>query len=164
MRKIIYLILVNSPASSSVQPWVQPENANISISYRRWRTRNGPFCRRILITLFPSSSIWEVKRRALKFTRQRSFWISGCRPLLASRESVLFKCNTLCFRIRGRIYIDTEKKSHQTIPINSLKRNANFHAKKQQKNLMTIIREIWPTNWRHWVNHSQIHPSLQPWG
>lgn len=137
MRKIIYLILVNSPASSSVQPWVQPENANISISYRRWRTRNGPFCRRILITLFPSSSIWEVKRRALKFTRQRSFWISGCRPLLASRESVLFKCNTLCFRIRGRIYIDTEK--------NHIKQYRSIHWKGM---LIFMLRSSKKTWWR----------------
>lgn len=99
-----HLILVNSSTSSLLQPWVQPENANMSISYLRWRTRNGPFFLRSLITFLPNSSIWEVNLRALKLTRQRSFWISRGWPLFASRASVLFKWTTLYFCIKGRIY------------------------------------------------------------
>jgi hypothetical protein len=102
MQVNYHLILVNSSTSSLLQPWVQPENANMSISYLRWRTRNGPFFLSSRITFLPNSSIWEVNLRALKLTLQRSFWISGGRPLLASRASVLFKWTTLYFRIKGK--------------------------------------------------------------
>ena len=52
-RQNTHLILVNSSTSSLLQPCVQPENASMSISYLRWSTKNGPFCLRSLITLFP---------------------------------------------------------------------------------------------------------------
>lgn len=104
MEQITHLILVNSSTSSLLQPWVQPENANMSISYLRWSTRNGPFCFRRLITFLPNSSIWGVNLRALKLTRQRSFWISKDCPLFANRASVRFKWTTLYFCINGRIW------------------------------------------------------------
>lgn len=101
----LYLILVNSSSSSGLQPWEQPEKANISISYLRCRTRKGPFSLRILTTRLPNSSIWGVNLSPLKFTRHLSFWTSTGSPLLASRVSVLFRCKTLCFFTSGRICV-----------------------------------------------------------
>lgn len=121
-----HLILVNSSTSSLLQPWVQPENANMSISYLRWSTRKGPFCLKRLITLLPNSSIWEVNLRALKFTLQRSFWSSKGWPLLASRASVLFRCTTLCFHIRGRIYTTNTQTITITLQI-GVSTNENDH-------------------------------------
>lgn len=100
---VIYLIVLSSSTSSLLQPWLQPEKANMSISYLRWSTRKGPFSLKILTSFRPVSSIWEVNLRAWKLTRHLNFWISIGSPLLATRASVLFKCTTLYFRTSGRI-------------------------------------------------------------
>lgn len=102
MQDSYYLILVSSSSSLLSQSWSQPEKANMSISYLRWSARKGRFSLKTLTIILPSSSIWVVNLRALKFTRHRSFWISAGSPLFASLASVLFRCMTLCFSNRGR--------------------------------------------------------------
>lgn len=144
------LIWVNSSTSSMLQPWVQPEKASMSISYLRWRTRKGPFSLKIFTTLLPNSSIWEVNFNALKFTRQRNFWISRGSPLLASLASVLFKCTTLCFCSRGSICqqnqnISTKLELHQQTNKSILM--TYLHG----TDLIMVIRNIWPTDGWQWI-------------
>lgn len=97
------LICLSTSASSLVQPWVQPEKANMSISYLRCRATKGPFSRSMRTNLYPKVSIWGVNFSAWKLTRHLSFWRSNGIPLFAKRASVLLKCNTLCLPKSGRI-------------------------------------------------------------
>lgn len=98
-----HLNRLSSSASSSVQPWVQPENANISISYLRCNATNGPLSWSNRTNFSPKASISGVNFNAWKFTRHLSFWSSRGIPLFASLVSVLLKCITWCFLKRGRI-------------------------------------------------------------
>ena len=97
------LIRLSSSTSSLVQPWVQPEKANMSISYLRCNATKGPFSRSIRINFCPKFSISGVNLSAWKLTRHLSFCRSSGRPLFARRASVLLKCTTLCLPNSGRI-------------------------------------------------------------
>lgn len=163
-QKRQYLILVSSSTSSLVQPRVQPEKASISISYLRWRTKNGPLFLSIWTTFLPSSSIWEVNFRALKFTRHRNFWTSIGSPLLESRASVLFKCRTLYFWTNGRICSRTRPKDHPSSKRNLNRKNSkNLSYHEHESNLIKVIWHVWPTNRWQRVNHSRLKSSFKPW-
>lgn len=98
------LIFFSSSASSSLQPCVQPEKANMSISYLRCKATNGPLCCRMLTSLDPKASSCGVNLSPWKFTRHLSHWSASGRPLFARRVSVLLKCTTLCLLKRGNIW------------------------------------------------------------
>lgn len=104
-----YLSRLSSSASSSVHPWVQPEKANMSISYLRCNAKNVPFCWRMRTNFCPKASIAGVNLSAWKFTRHLSLCRSREIPLFASRVSVLFKCITLYLEYRGRICMSNER-------------------------------------------------------
>lgn len=161
-EKRSYLMLVSSSTSSELHPWVQPEKASMSISYLRWSTKKGPFCLSILMTFLPSSSIWGVNLKALKFTRQRSLWISKGWPLFARRASVLFKWTTLYFWIRGRTCMhETGMRYHSTChQITELIKKKRTN---KSDDLIVIIWDIRPTNRGHCMNHSQLYSALDPW-
>lgn len=163
--KLIYLILVSSSASSLLQPCVQPENASMSISYRKWRTRKGPLRRRIRTTRLPSSSISGVNLNAAKLTRHLNFWISIGRPLFARRASVLFRWTILYFLISGRIcFPQINTYNPPLIFAHDFQFMMNTSTKtRDSPNLILVIRYIRPTDRWHRANISQFNSSFQPW-